>query len=131
MRGYDYIWKLWFLNHTVHKKMKKKIYSEEYKFIINRKEIKNPIQNSKYFESLFLIIYLVTQIYITDIILYFRYHYGLYQVDFSDPDRPRTPKKSVDFYRKLATTLKIPSFANKTSACWSSLLTILIIFKFI
>jgi len=29
--------------------------------------------------------------------------YGLYQVDFSDPTRARTPKASVAFYRKLIT----------------------------
>ena len=28
-------------------------------------------------------------------------HYGLYHVDFTDPDRKRTPKASAHFYRKL------------------------------
>lgn len=27
--------------------------------------------------------------------------FGLYQVNFSDPDRPRTPKASAEFYRKV------------------------------
>lgn len=27
--------------------------------------------------------------------------FGLHYVDFNDPKRPRTPKKSVDFYSKL------------------------------
>ncbi|KAJ8973207.1 hypothetical protein NQ317_018956 [Molorchus minor] len=28
-------------------------------------------------------------------------HFGMYHVNFTDDDRPRTPKKSVDFYKKI------------------------------
>ncbi|XP_072400082.1 myrosinase 1-like [Diabrotica undecimpunctata] len=30
--------------------------------------------------------------------------YGLYEVDFNDPDRPRTPKPSADFFTKVCKT---------------------------
>ncbi|XP_018565438.1 myrosinase 1 [Anoplophora glabripennis] len=60
------------------------------------------------------------------------YHFGLYQVNFTDPERPRTPKKSADFYGTLARTLKIPtSWANKISACWIYLLGTLVVFQFL
>lgn len=36
-------------------------------------------------------------------------HFGLYHINFSDPNRTRTAKKSVDFYRKLVTTHRIPT----------------------
>ncbi|KAK4883856.1 hypothetical protein RN001_000127 [Aquatica leii] len=34
--------------------------------------------------------------------------FGLYHVNFSDPTRPRTPKKSVDFYKKLIKEKRLP-----------------------
>nr|XP_023025916.1 myrosinase 1-like [Leptinotarsa decemlineata] len=38
----------------------------------------------------------------------YSYHFGLYHVNFSDPQRTRTPKKSTIFFRELAKTHRIP-----------------------
>ncbi|KAJ8924098.1 hypothetical protein NQ315_006880 [Exocentrus adspersus] len=61
------------------------------------------------------------------------YHFGLYSVDFTDPERPRKPKKSVEFYRKLATTRVIPNWANEISTSWmcSILSLIIILYNFL
>ncbi|KAE8739043.1 hypothetical protein FOCC_FOCC015462 [Frankliniella occidentalis] len=34
--------------------------------------------------------------------------FGLFHVDFKNPDRPRTPKMSSEFYKRLVATKKIP-----------------------
>ncbi|XP_022187263.2 myrosinase 1 isoform X2 [Nilaparvata lugens] len=38
--------------------------------------------------------------------------FGIYQVDFTSPDRKRTPKKSVKFFQKLVETRIIPEDVN-------------------
>ncbi|XP_052128312.1 myrosinase 1 [Frankliniella occidentalis] len=38
----------------------------------------------------------------------YEHKFGLYQVDFTDPQRPRTPKMSAAFYKKLIETRKVP-----------------------
>ncbi|XP_034249179.1 myrosinase 1-like [Thrips palmi] len=38
----------------------------------------------------------------------YEHKFGLYHVDFNDPDRPRIPKMSAKFYQKLISTRKVP-----------------------
>ena len=45
-------------------------------------------------------------------------HFGLHQVDFTDPDRPRTPKASAGYYRSI---VKNKGFRN-LHKLWESLL---------
>ncbi|KAJ1520157.1 hypothetical protein ONE63_004373 [Megalurothrips usitatus] len=42
--------------------------------------------------------------------------FGLYNVDFTDPARPRTPKDSVSLFRKLLSTRRLPS-DQETNLC--------------
>lgn len=37
-------------------------------------------------------------------LLLFRVKFGLYEVNFTDPSRKRTPKKSAEFYKKVIKT---------------------------
>lgn len=41
--------------------------------------------------------------------------FGLFHVDFKNPDRPRTPKMSSEFYKRLVATKKIP---NESDIPW-------------
>ena len=34
--------------------------------------------------------------------------FGIYRVNFTDPERPRTPKQSAAFYNRLVTDNKLP-----------------------
>ncbi|KAJ8973917.1 hypothetical protein NQ317_000462 [Molorchus minor] len=50
-------------------------------------------------------------------------HFGFYHVNFTDDSRPRTPKKSVEFYKKLTTTHCLIDESTQT-ACTCILLYI-------
>lgn len=39
---------------------------------------------------------------------YFSAHFGLYHVNFTDPDRKRTAKKSASFYKDVVTSRILP-----------------------
>lgn len=39
--------------------------------------------------------------------------FGLYHVDFEDPDRPRTMKKSAEYFRELISKRKLPENVNE------------------
>jgi hypothetical protein len=43
------------------------------------------------------------------ILMFFSEKFGLFQVDFSDPDRKRTAKPSAEFYSKIIKSNKIPA----------------------
>ena len=50
--------------------------------------------------------------------------FGLYQVNFTDPSRTRTPKASVAFFQEVAKTRRIPEakadrkdFENMVDSC--------------
>ena len=40
--------------------------------------------------------------------MFFREKFGLFQVDFNDPDRKRTAKKSAEVYSQIIKSNKIP-----------------------
>ena len=40
--------------------------------------------------------------------MFFREKFGLFHVDFNDPDRKRTPKKSAEVFSRIIKSNKIP-----------------------
>ncbi|CAH1101560.1 unnamed protein product [Psylliodes chrysocephalus] len=50
----------------------------------------------------------------------YKLHFGLYHVDFKDPNRTRVPKKSADFFKKLTKSRKVECKKTKKEMARSS-----------